>query len=95
MNLNYFIKGIMYKVYEEYLNTLYTDGKYRRLGILRQESNSELLDFSTNDYLNLSHHKDVIVAVEIQQAHVYYLGTANYLKNLKVLLQKIKRRILA
>jgi 8-amino-7-oxononanoate synthase len=74
MNLNYFIKGIMYKVYEKYLNTLYTDGKYRRLGILRQESNSELLDFSTNDYLNLSHHKDVIAAGEIA-AQRYGIGS--------------------
>jgi hypothetical protein len=31
----------------------------------------------------------------VQQDHVYYLGTADYLKNLKALLQKIKRQILA
>ncbi len=74
MNLNYFIKGIMYKVYEKYLSTLHNNGKYRRLGQLRQESNTELLDFSTNDYLNLSHHKDVIVAGEIA-ARRYGIGS--------------------
>ncbi len=55
----------MYKAYEKYLSTLHQDCKYRRLGISRQESNSDLLDFSTNDYLNLSHHRDVIAAGEI------------------------------
>jgi 8-amino-7-oxononanoate synthase len=55
----------MYKVYEKYLSTLHNSGKYRRLGQFRQESNTELLYFSTNDYLNLSHHKDIIKAGEI------------------------------
>lgn len=64
----------MYKVYEKYLNTLHNNGKYRRLGVLRQESNSNLLDFSTNDYLNLSHHKDVMLAGEIA-AQRYGIGS--------------------
>ena len=68
------IKDIMYKVYEKYLNTLHNSGKYRRLGHVRQESNSALLDFSTNDYLNLSQHKDVIVAGEIA-AQRYGIGS--------------------
>ncbi|NBX85182.1 MAG: 8-amino-7-oxononanoate synthase [Gammaproteobacteria bacterium] len=55
----------MYKVYEKYLNTLHNAGKYRRLGALRQESNPALLDFSTNDYLNLSNHRDIVAAGEI------------------------------
>ena len=64
----------MYKVYEKYLNTLHNNGKYRRLGVLRQESNSGLLDFSTNDYLNLSHNKDVMLAGEIA-AQRYGIGS--------------------
>lgn len=64
----------MYKVYERYLSTLHNSGKYRRLGVLRQESNSELLDFSTNDYLNLSNHEDVIAAGEIA-ARRYGIGS--------------------
>lgn len=52
----------MYKVYEEYLETLHKGGKYRRLGQLRQESDSQYLDFSTNDYLNLSQNEAVIEA---------------------------------
>ncbi len=64
----------MYKVYEKYLSTLHNKGKYRRLGVLRQESNSDLLDFSTNDYLNLSHHKDVMLAGEIA-AQRYGIGS--------------------
>lgn len=49
----------MYKVYEKYLNTLRDSGKYRRLGLIRQEGSSGMLDFSTNDYLNLSQHKNM------------------------------------
>jgi 8-amino-7-oxononanoate synthase len=64
----------MYKVYEKYLSTLHNSGKYRRLGQFRQESNSEFLDFSTNDYLNLSHHKDIIVAGKIT-AQSYGIGS--------------------
>ncbi len=68
----------MYKAYEKYLSTLHNKGKYRRLGVLRQESNSDLLDFSTNDYLNLSlslsHHKDVMLAGEIA-AQRYGMGS--------------------
>ena len=64
----------MYKVYERYLRTLYNSGKYRRLGLLRQDSNALLLDFSTNDYLNLSRHKDVIAAGDIA-AQSYGFGS--------------------
>ena len=52
----------MYEAYEKHLRTLHSGGKYRRLGRCRQESNLELLDFSSNDYLNLSHHTDIIEA---------------------------------
>lgn len=55
----------MYKVYEQYLAMLFHSNRYRRLGRIRQESNPELLDFSTNNYLNLSHHKDIIAEGEI------------------------------
>jgi len=54
----------MYKVYEQYLILMHNSDKYCRLGASRQESNSELLDFSTNDYLNLSCHRDIITAEE-------------------------------
>lgn len=64
----------MYKAYEKYLSTLHNSGKYRRLGQFRQESNTGLLDFSTNDYLNLSHHKDIIKAGEIA-AQRYGIGS--------------------
>lgn len=63
----------MYKAYEKYLSTLHNSGKYRRLGQFRQESNTGLIDFSTNDYLNLSHHKDIIKAGEIA-AQRYGIG---------------------
>ncbi|MCE2991606.1 MAG: 8-amino-7-oxononanoate synthase [Candidatus Jidaibacter sp.] len=66
--------GIMYKAYEKYLSTLHNSAKYRRLGQFRQESNTGLLDFSTNDYLNLSHHKDIIKAGEIA-AQRYGIGS--------------------
>lgn len=52
----------MYKAYEKHLSTLHNIGKYRRLGQPRQASSSRLLDFSTNDYLDLSHHRDIIEA---------------------------------
>lgn len=64
----------MYKAYEKYLSTLHNSGKYRRLGQFRQESNTGLLDFSTNDYLNLSHHKDIIKAGGIA-AQRYGIGS--------------------
>jgi 8-amino-7-oxononanoate synthase len=63
----------MYKVYKQYLTLLHNSGKYRRLGTWRQESNSELLDFSTNDYLNLSRHRDIIRAGEAA-AQSYGIG---------------------
>lgn len=64
----------MYKVYEEYLKILHHSDKYRRLGRLRQDSNGVILDFSTNDYLNLSQHKDVIAAGKIA-AQTYGMGS--------------------
>jgi 8-amino-7-oxononanoate synthase len=64
----------MYKAYEQHLNTLHLNGKYRRLGPPRQESNSDLLDFSTNDYLNLSQNQEVIAAGE-SAAQRYGIGS--------------------
>lgn len=42
--------------YKNYLNNLYNSDKYRKLGTFRQD----FLDFSTNDYLNLSKNQQVI-----------------------------------
>jgi hypothetical protein len=64
----------MYKAYEYYLNTLHLNEKYGRLGHLRQESHPTLLDFSTNDYLNLSQNKEVMVAGE-SVAQRYGMGS--------------------
>ena len=55
----------MYKIYEKYLSTLQSSSKYRRLGQLCQDTSLELLDFSTNDYLNLSRHRDIAAAAEV------------------------------
>lgn len=44
----------MYKHYEKYLTNLNAKSRYRRLNTARQALLSSLLDFSTNDYLNLS-----------------------------------------
>jgi len=60
----------MYKVYRTYLNTLLDSGKYRRLAACRQH---QCLDFSTNDYLNLSKHPMVIAAVN-HAAHHHGVG---------------------
>jgi 8-amino-7-oxononanoate synthase len=62
------------RVYEKYLTALLEDGRYRRLGPARQEGLEELLDFSTNDYLNLSRHQDIIAAGEIA-AQSYGIGS--------------------
>ncbi len=64
----------MYKIYEQYLLTLRNSGRYRKLGQIRQDSNPEFLDFSTNDYLNLSHKGDVIKAGEIA-SQIYGVGS--------------------
>jgi 8-amino-7-oxononanoate synthase len=64
----------MYEVYEKFLSTLHNTGKYRRLGQFRQESNLDLLDFSTNNYLCLSNHRDIIEAGEIA-AQTYGVGS--------------------
>ncbi|MEG0036615.1 MAG: 8-amino-7-oxononanoate synthase [Victivallaceae bacterium] len=50
----------MYELYQQFLKTLQRDGKYRKLTCTCQAGNSELLDFSTNDYLNLSRHGSLI-----------------------------------
>jgi 8-amino-7-oxononanoate synthase len=64
----------MYKPYERYLLLLRNGNKYRRLGALRQESIADFLDFSTNDYLNLSQNSDVIEAA-INSAKSYGAGS--------------------
>lgn len=63
----------MYKLYEQHLRTLQNGNKYRKLVLTRQESHSHFLDFSTNDYLNLSHHPKVIKAAQIS-AQDYGVG---------------------
>jgi 8-amino-7-oxononanoate synthase len=63
----------MYRGYERYLATLRNSGHYRKLGLTGQEKQSEFLDFSTNDYLNLSRHTDVIQA-GIRAAQSYGIG---------------------
>lgn len=64
----------MYEVYEKHLLTLNNCGKYRRLNKLRQEDASGVLDFSTNDYLNLSKHRAIIKAGAIA-AQNYGIGS--------------------
>ncbi len=64
----------MYQAYERYLATLQNNGRYRKLGRLSRESDSEFLDFSTNDYLNLSRNRDIIAAGEIA-AETYGSGS--------------------
>jgi 8-amino-7-oxononanoate synthase len=64
----------MYDVYEKYMVELRNSGKYRRLGALRQESNSDPLNFSSNDYLDLSRHESVLLAGTMA-AQKYGLGS--------------------
>jgi len=64
----------MYKSYEKYLLTLHESGKYRRLGLVRQGTQSAFLDFSTNDYLNLSHHTNIIQAAQLHGS-LYGVGS--------------------
>jgi len=64
----------MYKPYEQCLLTLRNADRYRRLGMIRQERTSGFLDFSTNDYLNLSCTRSVIKAAEISGQH-YGVGS--------------------
>lgn len=52
----------MQEQYEKYLLKLHASSKYRKLGFARQEDNVSFLDFSTNDYLNLSQNSQVINA---------------------------------
>lgn len=63
----------MYKFYEQYLTTLRNNHKYRKLYVARQESEFKLLDFSTNDYLNLSKNKELITQA-IENANLYGVG---------------------
>ncbi|AWD33116.1 8-amino-7-oxononanoate synthase 2 [Candidatus Fokinia solitaria] len=64
----------MYKSYEEYLLTLRNDNRYRILNTRDiQEKHTNFLDFSTNDYLNLSQNSEVIEAAIIS-ARKYGVG---------------------
>lgn len=54
----------MQELYKKYLSKLHNSGQHRRLGQLRQDRNSDLLDFSSNDYLNLSHNREIIAAAK-------------------------------
>ena len=64
----------MYKFYEQYLITLQNKHKYRKLSNIRQEKlTDKLLDFSSNDYLNLSKNQNLIQA-SIEASQVYGVG---------------------
>ncbi|WPX97885.1 aminotransferase class I/II-fold pyridoxal phosphate-dependent enzyme [Candidatus Fokinia crypta] len=62
----------MYKLYKEHLLTLHDNNKHRTLNT--QERNINFLDFSTNDYLNLSKNNEVINAA-ITSAQKYGVGS--------------------
>ncbi len=55
--------------YQQTLKQIIDTGNYRRLPTPRQGE----LDFSSNDYLGLSHHPDIIAAA-CQAAHTYGIG---------------------
>jgi 8-amino-7-oxononanoate synthase len=51
---------LIYDAYQKYLKLLRSSGKYRKLFIHGQGNNENLLDFSSNDYLNLSKNPKII-----------------------------------
>lgn len=55
----------MYKSYEHYLLSLQSSNQHRRLGTTRQDNLPYFLDFSTNDYLNLSKNPKLIKAATL------------------------------
>ena len=63
----------MYSIYEQYLYRLHDTAKHRTLPNLSQQININYLDFSTNDYLQLSHHPTVVQAA-ILAAECYGVG---------------------
>lgn len=64
----------MYKFYEQYLITLRNKHKYRKLSNIRQEKLAhKLLDFSTNDYLNLSKNQSLVQALN-EASQIYGVG---------------------
>ena len=52
---------MMYTTYEQYCASQEAKGQYRTL-LVQNESNSALIDFSSNDYLSLSHHPALLDA---------------------------------
>jgi 8-amino-7-oxononanoate synthase len=64
----------MYEQYKKHLVTLDDRGQYRRLPKARQESKKTHLDFSTNDYLGLSGHIEIIEA-SIAATNRYGVGS--------------------
>lgn len=63
----------MYTQYNQHLAALHNSHQYRRLVATRQVRNSAYLDFSTNDYLNLSCNSEVIEAA-ITYTRLYGVG---------------------
>lgn len=55
----------MYELYKQYLSTLHNTGKYRKLPELEYLDQKTYVNFSTNDYLALSHHPLVIKAAKL------------------------------
>jgi len=64
----------MYALYQEYLEALQHRDHYRRLSTLFHEQYSDFLDFSTNDYLNLSQNRKVVAAA-LETAQIHGVGS--------------------
>lgn len=64
----------MYKQYSQYLSSLYSTKRYRSLPEAPQSNLKPLLTFSTNDYLCLSRHPELIHAAN-SAAHIYGIGS--------------------
>jgi len=63
----------MFEPYKRYLTSLKNLNRYRQLPCLNNEDNTKYLDFSTNDYLNLSHNTEILNA-GIAAAQKYGIG---------------------